>query len=306
MVGWATLTPLFTTHFTNHLGTLYIHGDSSVISMQLTLELLPYLESLLRLHEKAGQQPDNLCGPYWVSLLLQAYGEFSVSAVEVAIAASTVLPSQGNPADWLPPGASSRLGIGYEQIKTVPNIEECGTSAIGLIRATEQISQGRFCLVPLQTEDWVEGLPNVWHLCQTHPDWNAVPLLNAHTSYFQSSKLTPLELFNYLQQRGRSPSPPDWSVGHFALLIGQLRAQVHTLYALLDTYPHFGWNGLHMQPDDAIAQSLSRPQQSTQGGVALFVKTDWRSHIQEHAIQKGFQITPWNNGSPASIYSSPK
>ena len=269
--------------------------------MQLNVELLPYLEPLLSVHEKASQQPDNLCGPYWVSLLLQAYGGLSVSPVEVAIAASTVLPSQGNPADWLPPGATSHLGTGYEQIKTVPNLDECGTSVIGLIHATEQISQGRFCLVPLQTEDWIEGLTNLWHLCQTHPDWNAVPMINAHTSYFQNSKLTPLDLFNYLQHERRSPSLPDWSVGHFALFIGQLRAQVHTLYAILDTYPHFGWNGFHMQPDDAIAQSLHRPQQPTQGGIALFVKADWQSSIKEYATQNGFQITSWNNGSPAPM-----
>ncbi|NER82112.1 MAG: hypothetical protein F6K42_21640, partial [Leptolyngbya sp. SIO1D8] len=48
--------------------------------MQLNLSLFPYLEPLLPLHEKTGQQPDNLCGPYWVSLLLQAYGGLLVSA----------------------------------------------------------------------------------------------------------------------------------------------------------------------------------------------------------------------------------
>ena len=265
----------------------------------LNLTLLPYLKSLLPLHEKAGSQPDNLCGPYWVALLLQAYGELSVSAVEVAIAAATVLPSQGNSADWLPPGATSRLGTNYDQIATVPNIDEAGTSITGLMQATEKLSQGQFSLLPLTTDDWAAGLQTVWQLCQTHPEYQAIPLLNAHTRYFWGSRLTPLQVMTYLEGDPVTPPPPDWNVGHFALLAGHLQGPAQSLYALLDTYPQFGWQGLHLQPPIAVAQSLARPQQRDQGGLALFVATALRSHLVASIAQSGLRIEPWNNGSPA-------
>ena len=294
--------------------------------MQLNLTLFPHLESLLNLHEKTGQQPDNLCGPYWVSLLLQAYGELSVTAVDVALAAATVLPSQGNPADWLPPGATSRQGPNYDRIPTSPDIDACGTSITGLIRATEKLSQDRFCLVPLQATNWIDGLRVIWDLCYTHPDWQAVPLLNPNTRYFWGSQLTPVELATYLQTGQLSSPPADWNVGHFALLVGQLRGGVNrsvlggvneisgdaslaplpvangnapVLYAVLDTYPHFGWNGLHLQPPTALAPSLQRSHQSTQGGIALFVATEVRPHLIASIENAGLQIAPWDNGSPA-------
>ncbi|MEM7770493.1 MAG: hypothetical protein AAF327_08285 [Cyanobacteria bacterium P01_A01_bin.37] len=266
--------------------------------MKLTLEVLPEIAALLAIHEQAGQQPDNLCGPYWVSMLLQTYGGFPVSAVEVAKAASTILPSQGNSADWLPPGAASRMGEGYDTIPTVPNVDECGTSVDGLIQATKTLSQGRFCLVPLQSDHWESGLNALVRECHAHQDWGLVPLLNSHTSYFWGSRLTPSAVVQSLQT-GKEPSTsPDWSVGHFALLAGHLQGQSHRLYAILDTYPQFGWNGLHLQPPEAIAQSLLRPQQSTQGGVLLFTKTEFQSPIQSWAQQHGFQIASWDNGSP--------
>ncbi|MBE7380728.1 MAG: hypothetical protein F6J95_004885 [Leptolyngbya sp. SIO1E4] len=285
--------------------------------MQLKLTTFPGLEPLIHRYEKVGQQPDNLCGPYWVSLLLQVYDGLSVSAVDVALSAATVLPSQGDPADWLPSKATPRFGHNYDRIPTTPNLDACGTSVTGLIHATETLSQGRFCLVPLQTTHWVDGLDAIRNLCQTHPDWQAVPILNVHTSYLWNFHLAPLTVLTYLQTGELSPPLADWKVGHFALLIGQLRNESdgagsvplqddapgsdgkgHALYAVLDTYPHFGWNGLHFQPPAALAQSLQRPNQPTQGGIALFVTTKVRPHLIAVAEKVGFQIAAWDNGSP--------
>ncbi|MEL6553786.1 MAG: hypothetical protein AAFQ63_10055 [Cyanobacteria bacterium J06621_11] len=270
--------------------------------MKLALDFLPEMQALLLKHEQAGQQPDNLCGPYWVSLLLQAYGKFSLSAVEVAKAASTILPSRGNPSDWLPSGATSLLGEGYSSIPTIPNIDECGTSVNGLIQATERLSHGRFCLLPLQTEDWELGLHTLVQVCHDcsdgEPDWVMAPLLNIHTSYFWHSQLSPWEIVQFLQF-GKEPfASPDWCVGHFAALIGHLQGQAQTLYAVLDTYPQFGWNGLHLQPSDAIAQSLLRPAQSTQGGILIFTQAKHKSQLQQLLMQQGFQMASWDNGTP--------
>ncbi|MEL7141175.1 MAG: hypothetical protein AAGL08_03035 [Cyanobacteria bacterium J06573_11] len=276
--------------------------------MNLTLNFLPSTYSLLQKHEQAGQQPDNLCGPYWVSLLLESYAQLSLSAVEVARAASTILPSQGNPSDWIPPGAISRTGEGYSTIPTVPNIDECGTAVEGLIQATEQLSQGHFCLLPLQTEDWEAGLETLVQICHDYPDWEMVPLLNIHTSYFWGSQLTLSAMAQFLQHGERPVTSPDWRVGHFALLAGQIQGSAQgigsaqgmerRLYAILDTYPQFGWNGLHLQPLDAIAQSLHRPQQSTQGGILLFTPSKSIPQLQNKLVQTGFRISSWDNGTP--------
>ena len=152
--------------------------------MQLNLTLFSYVQPLLQVHEQDNQQPDNLCGPYWVALLLQAYGNLAISTVDVALKASTILPNHGDPTNWIPPKATSLLGPGYDRIPTISDIDACGTSILGLMQATEQLSQGRFCLIPLQTSNWLNALETLWHLCQTHPDWQIVPLLNPHTSYF--------------------------------------------------------------------------------------------------------------------------
>ena len=269
--------------------------------MNFHLTLFPYLDVLLRCHEKARQQPDNLCGPYWIALLLQAYGQLEVSAVDVALAASTILPSQGDPKNWLPPGAISLLGDGYDRIPTVSDLAACGTSIMGLMRATEQLSRGRFCLLPLQTADWAAGVVSLFHLCQTHPDWQAVPLLNVHTGYFWGSQLTPLQLLAYLQTGQLTPPPADWSVGHFALITGQLQGDRHSLYAVLDTYPHFGWQGLHLQPSDALANSLQRPDLPTQGGIALFIETAVRSRVTASLKQAKFHLAHWDNGTPDRV-----
>ncbi|PSN19951.1 hypothetical protein C7271_04635 [filamentous cyanobacterium CCP5] len=262
----------------------------------LALDYLPFLESLLPLHARAGQQPDNLCGPYWVAMLLRAYGGLSVSAVEVAIAASTMVPREGNPVAWLPLGARSHLGPHYDRISTDPDLDKLGTSIGGLIQATAVLSREQFCLLPLQSDDWEKGLTNLWKLCQGYPA--IVPLLNVHTRYFWRSELTPLQTMTYLAGGSITPSPADWQVGHFALLAGRLQGHQNTLYALLDTYPHFGWNGLHLQPPEALARALARPDLDTAGGVALFMAAHQKESLEPAIGRSGLRIAPWNNGSP--------
>ncbi|MEM6256065.1 MAG: hypothetical protein AAF821_24395 [Cyanobacteria bacterium P01_D01_bin.156] len=264
----------------------------------MQISLLSYLEPLLNVHHADNQQPDNLCGPYWISLLLKAYGDLNVSAIEVAIAASTILPSQGNPTDWLPPRATSLQGTDYDRIPTHTDLNICGTSIKGLVHATNTLSQEKFCLIPLQTTDWKTGLSAVLTLCHSHPTWQAIPLLNCHTSYFWGTNLSPFTLISYLQGQPVSPPAPDWSVGHFNVLIGDIHKDANRLYAILDTYPQFGWQGWHLQPAAAVSQSLQRPQQTSQGGLALFVKAELYSEIKQLITQQGLEISAWDNGSP--------
>jgi hypothetical protein len=262
------------------------------------IDYLPYFGRLQKLHQQAGQQPDNLCGPYWVALLLNAYGQRSVSLLDVAISASSVVPGDGNPGDWLPPGTKSCWETEYDCIPTTTDTDAWGTSITGLMEATETLSEGQFCLMPLRTTDWETGLQTILALCQNNPDRQLVPLLNVHTSYFWGSQPAQADIQAYLDGSPITPAPADWSVGHFALLAGQLQGKAKALYAVLDTYPHFGWDGLHLQPPAILAQSLIRLNQTFEGGISLFVAKDTRSHLEPQLTDAGFKITPWDNGSP--------
>src|SRR5262245_38880091 len=73
----------------------------------LSIRLLPGASRVNHAHRLAGQQPDNLCGPYWVAVLLQAYDQAAFKAEDVALLAKSVLPV-GDSGLWLPQGASSR------------------------------------------------------------------------------------------------------------------------------------------------------------------------------------------------------
>ncbi len=262
------------------------------------INLLPYLDRLRTPHRQAGQQPDNLCGPYWVALLLNVYGGVTLSAVDVAMAASTVVPREGDPADWLPAGAKSRLGMGYDLIPTTQDIDASGTSIAGLMQATETLSRGRFCLLPLQIGDWETGLQTLLEPSQQHPEWQMVPLLNSHTSYFWGANPSLADLQAYLDGIPITPPPPDWAVGHFTLLAGHLQGKAKSLFAVLDTYPHFGWDGLHLQPPHVLAQSFMRLNHFFEGGVALFVAEEVRSQVESLLFDVGFNIGLWDNGSP--------
>lgn len=159
-------------------------------------------------------------------------------------------------------------------------------------------TEGMFHSIGLHTSDWEVGLQTIWEFSQQHPEWQGVPLLNSHTSYFWGANPPQADMQAYLDGKPITPPSPDWSVGHFALLAGQLQGNAKTLYAVLDTYPHFGGGGLHVQPPAVLAQSLMRLNHSFEGGVALFVAEQVRSQVESLLSAVGFTIAPWDNGSP--------
>src|SRR3712207_3441963 len=74
------------------------------------VDLVPDPRGFALLHERAMPQKDQLCGAFWGALALAAAG-YAVDQDEVAIRAGTTL-AEGNPAQWLPPGASPRADYG--------------------------------------------------------------------------------------------------------------------------------------------------------------------------------------------------
>src|SRR5918998_4582367 len=111
-----------------------------------TVRLVPVARDLAALHEREMPQKDQLCGPFWGALALAAAGH-PVGQDEVALRAGTTL-AEGDPAQWLPPGASPRTDYALP-IPVSPDEASAGTSAPGLARGIEELSDGALRLVPV-------------------------------------------------------------------------------------------------------------------------------------------------------------
>jgi hypothetical protein len=276
-------------------------NQSQVVDLErwiTAVEFLPRASRLFQIHQRAGQQQDNLCGPYWVSILLQAFGNTTLDPSYIAALAGSVLPIGDDPTLWVPPGGQSR----QDYAVTLPTcaLAESGTAVPGLRVATQQASSERYTLVPLvpSSIQWTAPhVDRVLALCQAHPDWEAVPLCNIRTGHFWGSRLPLAAAIAYLQGMPIQPPPADWNVGHFVTLAGVVRGDVHSLIVVRDTYPILGWDGYHLQPAGAIAAALNRDD-GVQGGILLFVATIHQSSLEKTFKEQGFVIADWDNGTP--------
>ena len=259
------------------------------------VQFLPGFLPIMQVHQQAGQQPDNLCGPYWVSILLRSQG-FNVTPEDVtpeAVAqlARTVLPT-GDPATWLPAGATSKQGYSLP-LPSTACLSQAGTSAQGLIAAVNQLTAGTLILLPLQTRWTIDRIQALLQLCQT---WRVVPLCNIRTSPLWGTGLAVSDAIAYLNGQAIVPPEADWNVGHFLTLAGTVQG-VKSLILVCDTYPHFGWQGYHLQPAEAIAQALNRDD-GTGGGVLLLIRSEDQLEISQQAKAIDLAIEVWDNGSP--------
>jgi hypothetical protein len=260
------------------------------------VQLLPGAVALMPAHHRAGQQPDNLCGPYWVSILLEAVGVATLRADEVAQAAGAILPNEGDTAEWVPLGGANRQD--YEVALTLGSLEQSGTSVPGLIEATHHLSSDRYNLIPLKTRWTGEQVETVMQLCQTHPHWNATPLCNIKSGFLWGSKLPLESAIAYLNGTEITPPPADWNVGHFVSLAGIVQGSARSLVIVRDTYPILGWEGYYLQSAEAIANAMNRDGYASEGGLLLFVATEHKSDVEASVGALGMAIAPWDNGTP--------
>lgn len=259
-----------------------------------SIQLLPSTLALSQEHQRAGQQPDNLCGPYWVGVLLRRSG-IEVMVEQIAQVAGSVLPV-GQPQTWLPRGAQSRQDYCLP-IPMTDRMRDAGTSAHGLVQAVTELSNQTYCLIPLQTQWSADRLTALIDLCQAHPDWDAVLLANLKTGHLWGSGLPVSDAIAYLHGQPITPPAADWDVGHFLALVGMVTGAVNSLVLVCDTYPLLGWQGYHLQSAEAIANALNRGD-GMEGGVLVCVATTYRAQVEEAAIAQGLQIRIWDNGSP--------
>jgi hypothetical protein len=263
--------------------------------MSLQLNVLPGVERLIEFHRAAGQQPDNLCGPYWVAILLRAFAEQKLTPSDVGQLARSLLPI-GDPVDWVPAGASPRQDYSLT-LPCTENLSIAGTSIMGLIESVKQATGDRWCLIPVQADWNAQRVSAFIHLCLEYDSWQAIPIANWNTAYLWGSSLPLIDVLAYLKGDRITPPPPDWEVGHFAVLAGQVTG-TRSLVVVQDTYPRFGWDGYHLQSEDAIATALNRPTDAPRtGGILLFANAELRSVIERVLQTQSFRIAPWDNGT---------
>jgi hypothetical protein len=260
----------------------------------LVVRWLPGAERLTEGHRAAGQQQDNLCGVHWAAILLAADG-VSVDAESLALDAGTVLPP-GDPRDSLPEGATPRRDYRV-RLPLARRPEDGGTSVHGLVDAVAKASGGSRCLVPLKATWTGERVAEVLRLCRRNPEWGAVPLANLRTGKLWGSRLPMVDALTWLAGADVQPPGPDWDVGHFVTIAGAVEGSGRSFVIVRDSYPHFGWDGHHLQPPEAFGAALTRGD-GLEGGIALFVAQDDRADVERAAKDAGFEIEGWDNGTP--------
>jgi len=238
-------------------------------------------------------QKDQLCGAFWGALTLSAAGH-KASQEEVALRAGTAL-AEGDPAGWLPPGASPRAD--YEAtIPVAPDEAFAGTSATGVARSIEEISRGALAVVSVAgpwSSDTVVSLAEI--AARAAPE--CVLIANLRTGHLWGSRPPARLLFDYLLGRPVEAPPPDWDCGHFLTIAAGVGGPGGVLVVLRDTYPQLGWDGYHLQPVAAVAEALGRGD-GNEGGVLCALPAPAAEALAGKLEEAGFTLRHWDNGTP--------
>jgi hypothetical protein len=265
-----------------------------------------------RAHRAAGAQPDNLCGPYWVAILLQSAGGGGGSddgsqigdllwPERISLAARTTVP-QGDSATWLPRGEVSRSAYRLP-IPVATEAMSSGTSIPGMLEAVEEVSAGAFRLLPLRGRHGgpldVEALDVLFDLLFGHPSWEATPILNLRSGKLWGSRIPLDEALGFLFGEEVTPLEPDWDVGHYLTVAGIVRGPRRRLVLIRDSYPSLGWGGYHLQPPEVVAGALWRDD-GREGGCLLFLGADDLDEAERSFKEAGFDIGVWDNGTSYS------
>lgn len=272
---------------------------------RLEFVLLPGAERVVPFHRAAGQQPDNLCGPYWISTLLLAAGvdrtpPGGLSPEMAARSARTLVPAEGDPRSWVPRGETPRPDYRLP-IPSTSDPSTSGTSVDGMIAAVEELSAGTHRFLPLSGVRAggfdAAAVESLVELLLARPSWEAVPVLNVRTRPLWGTRLRLADALAYLAGEEIAPPEAEWDVGHFLTIAGILRGARRSLLVLRDTYPSFGWDGHHLQPPEAVAAALRRDD-GRSGGCLLFVRSSDVAEAERDLRQRGFDVNPWDNGTP--------
>jgi hypothetical protein len=264
----------------------------------LELKLLAGSRALLELHARQLPQRDDLCGAFCGALALHAAGIDTyegepVDQDAVARAAGTVVSRVPDLAA-LPDGERGRRDYRIEP-PLVDAATASGTNCAGVLSALEQLSGGRLAAIALRgpwTVATLDGLfESIAELQQP-----ATLIANVSTRELWGSRARFDELLGCLLAGTLDGPAPDWDVGHFVCVLGRVQGPAGSLYAVADTYPSLGRQGVHMQPRERLAAALERPGM-TPGGVLAAVAVAEAPSVRAAVARLGLIEGVWDNGS---------
>jgi hypothetical protein len=258
-----------------------------------TVRLVPVARDLAALHEREIPQKDQLCGPFWGALALAAAGH-PVGQDEVALRAGTTL-AEGDPAQWLPPGASPRTDYALP-IPVSPDEASAGTSAPGLARGIEELSDGTLSVVPVAGPWTAETVVSLVEIPASEGQ-ECTLVANLRTGRLWGSRPPARLLFDHLLGLPVEPPAPDWDCGHFVAITASLSGPGGALLAVRDTYAQLGWGGYHLQPAAAVATALERGD-GHEGGVLCVCEASGAAALAGKLEAAGFELRHWDNGTP--------
>ena len=255
--------------------------------------VVPGPRDLALLHEREIPQKDQLCGPFWGALILSAAGR-AASQEEVALRAGATL-AEGDPAGWLPPGASPRIDYAAT-IPVVPEDAPSGTSATGVARSIEELSGGALIVIPVAGPWTAKTVVSLVEISAARAPECAL-VANLRTGRLWGSRPPARLLLDHLLGLPVASPPPDWDCGHFLTIAACMSGPGGALIALRDTYPQLGWDGYHLQPAGAVAAALERGD-GHEGGVLCACEPRAAEALAGGLGEAGFELRHWDNGSP--------
>lgn len=270
-------------------------------STALELSLLPGARELLALHARELPQRDDLCGAFCGSLALRAAGLRErrgepLDQDAVALAAGSVVCAMRE-AGTLPFAETGRRDYRLS-IPLIDDEQVSGTSAVGVQRAIEQLSDGALAAIPYAAPWTPATLDGLYELVEDL-ERPAALVANHATRYLWGSRADASLLLAYLLDGVQQGPRPDWDVGHFACVVGRVSGPAGNLYMLADTYPALGAGGVHLQPRERLAAALERREKPAGGMLAVVFGED-AAYVRAGAAKLELQERIWDNGSVTS------
>ncbi len=267
-------------------------------ALALEITMLPGARELLAAHARELPQRDDLCGAFCGALALRAAGIESdggqpLDQDAVARAAGSVVGAHPEP-EQLPYEERGRRDYRIAP----PLIEDgsrSGTTAGGLVAAIERLGGGRLAAIPLSGPWSVFRLAGLFDLAASLARPSAL-LANLATRQLWGTRVSRAQLLDYLIDGRGDGSPPEWDVGHFACIVARVHGPGGDLYAIADTYPSLGEQGVHLQPRERLAQALERPEMAP-GGVIAVADVQDAPALRAGADALGLHEEAWDNGS---------
>ncbi len=268
---------------------------------RIQLTLLPGARALLEAHARALPQKDDLCGAFCGALALKAAGIEQrdgepLDQDAVARAAGSVVARVPDIA-ILPAGERGRRDYRLE-MEFIDEGALSGTTAGGVVTAIERLSGASLVAIPLSGPWSAAALDGLFETV-AGLERPVSMLANLATGHLWGGRPSVGQLLAQLFDGASDGPVPDWTVGHFACIVGRLQGPGGSLYVLADTYPALGRGGVHLQPRDLLAAAIERRDMPA-GGVIVAAFAEDAPAIRAAAARFGLREGIWDNGTVSS------